>query len=161
MITYIQATLIYLKSRLKKLSGDSANWKAFIESFDAPIHSNTHLSNLSFWLKKERPQLTLCKKCPIRTEYVDLIHKSPYPVRIFPYSDWIRRFNGFGAWEKDGMFSVSALFSASNQNNIKKCLFCNQENHKFHQCKKFQNRKFEKVSFCSKDFTTFAWKQVI
>ena len=26
-------------------------------------------------------------------------------------------------------------FSASNPSNIKKCIFCNQENHKFYHCK--------------------------
>ena len=48
--------------------------------------------------------------------------------------------------KSDRMFSGSAVFSASNQSKIRKCLFCNQQNHKSHQCKKFQNRKFEKVS---------------
>ena len=35
--------------------------------------------------------------------------------------------------KSDRMFSASALFSASNQSNIKKCIFCNQENHKSRQ----------------------------
>ena len=37
--------------------------------------------------------------------------------------------------ESDTMFSGLALFSASNQSNIKKYIFCNQENHKSHQPK--------------------------
>ena len=37
--------------------------------------------------------------------------------------------------ESDRMFSGSALFSASNPSNIKKCTFCNQENHKSHHSK--------------------------
>ena len=37
--------------------------------------------------------------------------------------------------EGDRMFSGSALFSASNQSNTRKSIFCNQENHKFHQSK--------------------------
>ena len=37
--------------------------------------------------------------------------------------------------ESDRMFSGSALFSASNQRNVKKGIFCYQENHKSHQCK--------------------------
>ena len=34
------------KIEIKKSSGDPTNWNAFIESFDAVIHSNPHLSNI-------------------------------------------------------------------------------------------------------------------
>ena len=46
MVANIQAMLSYLKLRKKKFSGDPTNWKAFIESFNAAIHSNPHLLNI-------------------------------------------------------------------------------------------------------------------